>query len=186
MPQTRQRDEAEQREREHAAERAQAEAEARAERARLEALARENTALRERIKRELNDALAAKAAAKAAQVAEEARYNREYMAKMGECGSRESAVGGCCGLALWVGGLVLWVGAVGWCCGLVLWVGAGVGGGYFPVYGMKASRDELACLFGQVTTARSRHATPRCRCSRSGAPGGAGAVGVAGPAGSCR
>ncbi|KAG2431111.1 hypothetical protein HXX76_009641 [Chlamydomonas incerta] len=79
---TRQREEAEEREREHAAERAQVEAEARAERARLEALARENTVLRERIKRELNDALAAKAAAKAAQVAEEGRYNREYMAKM--------------------------------------------------------------------------------------------------------
>ncbi|KAG2448054.1 hypothetical protein HYH02_007081 [Chlamydomonas schloesseri] len=79
---TRQREEAEQREREHAAERAQLEAEARAERLRLEALARENTVLRDRIKRELNEALAAKAAAKAAQVADEARYNREYMAKM--------------------------------------------------------------------------------------------------------
>lgn len=47
-------------------------------------LAAENAASRQRIKTELHQALAAKAAARAAQLEEEKRYNKEYMAKMGE------------------------------------------------------------------------------------------------------
>ncbi len=50
-------------------------------------LAAENAASRQRIKTELHQALAAKAAARTAQLEEEKRYNQEYMAKMGEQGS---------------------------------------------------------------------------------------------------
>lgn len=80
--QTRKRMEEQQQARENEEERQQIWAEQKAEQRRLEQLAAENAASRQRIKTELHQALAAKAAARAAQLEEEKRYNKEYMAKM--------------------------------------------------------------------------------------------------------
>ncbi|GLC38502.1 hypothetical protein PLESTB_001732600 [Pleodorina starrii] len=80
--QTRKRQEVEQRHREHETERLQLLEEERRDRERSEQLARANASQRQRIQAALLAAMDEKAAAKAAAVEEEMRYNREYVKKM--------------------------------------------------------------------------------------------------------
>ncbi|EFJ41297.1 hypothetical protein VOLCADRAFT_98749 [Volvox carteri f. nagariensis] len=80
--QTRKRQEVEQRMLEHEVERLQLLEEERREREKAEQIARVNAAQRDQIKRALFAAMEEKAAAKAAAVEEEMRYNREYIKKM--------------------------------------------------------------------------------------------------------